>query len=107
MMEVTGAAGSHGAGVPVRRDDVEWVELDGEAVLYDPVARTLHRLNAAAARVWEACDGTLSQDGITRAIEDAYSGSRPAVARDVPMLIARFRRLSLLRPSPGEGEADH
>jgi Coenzyme PQQ synthesis protein D (PqqD) len=90
---------------PMRRPDVEWVELDGEAVLYDPTAHTLHRLNAGATAVWAVCDGTVPMDRITSAIEDAYSGSPGEIARDVPAVIAQFRRLGLLRPEPAERDA--
>jgi hypothetical protein len=86
--------------IPERRPHVEWVELDGEAVLYDAEARTLHRLNAGAAAVWAACNGEASTNEITRALEDAYSD--PRVARDVRAVIALFRRLSLLQPSSAE-----
>jgi hypothetical protein len=90
---------------PARRPDVEWITFDGEAVLYDPTAHTLHRLNAGATAVWAACDGTVPMDRITSAIEDAYSGSPGEIARDVPAVIAQFRRLGLLRPEPAERDA--
>jgi hypothetical protein len=98
------ASHSFGVDIPMRRSDVEWVELDGEAVLYDPRAHTLHRLNASAATVWRACDGTAAPDQITRAIEDGYSGSRGSIAPDVSDVIAQFRRLGLLE-RPGEDAA--
>jgi Coenzyme PQQ synthesis protein D (PqqD) len=85
---------------------VEWVEVDGEAVLYDPTQHTLHRLNRGAAAVRAACDGTVSSEQITHGIEGAYSSPRRAIARDVPDVIARFRRLSLLRRSQGDADAD-
>jgi hypothetical protein len=104
---MTSADLSREADRPARRSDVEWIELDGEAVLYDPSEHTLHGLNEGAAAVWAACDGNASCDEITRAIEDAYSGPSRTIARDVPAVIARFRRLSLLRPSPAEDGAAH
>ena len=96
---MTRADPSRGAERPTRRVDVEWVTLDGEAALYDPTANVLHRLNAGAAAVWAVCDGTASMDEITRAIVDAYSGPPGEIGRDVPAVIARFRRLGLLQPS--------
>jgi Coenzyme PQQ synthesis protein D (PqqD) len=90
--------------IPTRRPDLEWVELDGEVVLYDPGAHTLHRLNAGAAAVWAACDGAAAQEYITRAIEETYSGPRGAIERDVPAIIAEFRRLNLLLQSPAESD---
>jgi hypothetical protein len=93
------------AACPARRPEVEWVELDGEAVLYDPTTQVLHRLNRGAAAVWAACDGTSSADEITRAIDDAYSGPRGAIARDVPAVISRFRGLGLLQAAADAGSA--
>jgi Coenzyme PQQ synthesis protein D (PqqD) len=100
---MTNSTGSSGAAVPARRPDVEWVELDEDAVLYDPSAHTVHRLNSTAATVWKACDGNASEIEIARAIERVYPGSDDAIARDIAAVIARFRRLNLLRQSPAEG----
>jgi Coenzyme PQQ synthesis protein D (PqqD) len=96
---------SHGLDRPTQRSDVEWVSLDGEALLYDPAARTLHRLNSEAAAVWAACDGHATSAEIIGAIDKTYAGAREAIARDVTAVIDRFRRLGLLRPAPGEGGA--
>jgi Coenzyme PQQ synthesis protein D (PqqD) len=90
--------------VPDRRADVEWVELDGEAVLYDPQSHVVHRLNAGAASVWAACDGTASQRRIARDLEKTYSGPPGVITRDVRTVIRRLRRLGLLRRSPAEAE---
>ena len=90
---------------PRRRPDVEWVSLDGEAVLYDPVAHMLHRLNSEAAAVWAACDGHATSEEIIGAIDEAYAGSPDTIARDVTAVIDRLRRLVLLRQAPGEDGA--
>jgi Coenzyme PQQ synthesis protein D (PqqD) len=87
---------------PSRRPDVEWITLDGEAVLYDPAAHTLHRLNAAATAVWAACNGRATPAEIIGVIDGTYEGSPQAIARDVPAVIDRFRRLGLLRQAPDE-----
>jgi Coenzyme PQQ synthesis protein D (PqqD) len=84
--------------IPARREDVEWIELEGEAVLYDPSAHMLHRLNREAAAVWRSCDGSASTGQITCTLEEAYPASRETIATDVPAVIERLRRLSLLRP---------
>jgi hypothetical protein len=86
--------------VPLVRSDVEWVELDGEVVVHDPRARTLHRLNATATAVWTACDGAASVVEIVRAVQEYYAGPRDGIARDVRSIIQRFRRLGLVRVAP-------
>jgi Coenzyme PQQ synthesis protein D (PqqD) len=91
---------------PIRRSDIEWVSLDGDAVLYDPVAHMLHRLNSEASAVWAACDGHATSEGIIGAIDKAFAGSREMIARDVEAVLNGFRRLGLLRQAPGEADAD-
>jgi Coenzyme PQQ synthesis protein D (PqqD) len=102
---VSHGRGSRECAAPRRRVDVEWIELDGEAVLYDPRSMTLHRLNAAAAAVWAACDGSATTEEISRALEGVYDGPSAAIEGDVRGLIARFRRLNLLEQSPAAADA--
>lgn len=56
---------------PRRRADVITIELDGEAVLYDPVDGSMHKLNAVGAVLWRFLDGTvtLRQLGVELAAE--------------------------------------
>ena len=44
-----------------RSEELVWEELDGEAVLVQPRTGRTWRLNAAAAALWRACDGTTQQ----------------------------------------------
>jgi hypothetical protein len=84
------------ASVPVPRASVEWVELDGEAVLHDSGAGTLHRLNPTAAVVWAHCDGSRSVAEIVRLLQRAHPGADDAIGRDVRGLMERLRRLHLI-----------
>jgi hypothetical protein len=102
---MTNADRSRAVDFPARRVDVEWVELDGEVVLYDPTTQVLHHLNPGAAVVWASCDGSTSVAQIMREIDDAYIGRRHEIARDVRTVISRFRRLGLLRAADEAGEA--
>jgi hypothetical protein len=83
---------------PARRADVEWADVDGETVVYDPSSNTLHRLNATAGAVWARCDGTASTSAIALAIANGYSEALNVIARDVAAVIQQFRRLGLLKP---------
>ena len=58
----------------LRRDDdgVATARFDEEAVLYEIESSSLHRLNATAAAVWDACDGSCDVAGIIAAFVDAY-----------------------------------
>ena len=87
--------------VPVRRTEVEWVELDGEAVLYDPEEQILHRLNEGAAAVWMACDGTSAVEQIVAFVQGSYPDHAREIERDVRLAIEEFAVLGLLRRADG------
>jgi hypothetical protein len=55
---------------PARRDDVFWVEVDGEAVLLHETDHQLHRLNTTASLVWSCLDGVTPLETIARDISD-------------------------------------
>ena len=93
---MSGVASPADDSVPVRRADVEWVELDDEAVLHDPLGQALHRLDRGARAVWVACDGTSPIGQIVRAVQETYVGPRSEIERDVRGVIERFRCLGLL-----------
>jgi hypothetical protein len=86
--------------LPVPRADVEWVDVDGSAVLHDPAAEVVHRLNSAATEVWEACDGSRSVADIVRALQRAHPDAGDVLGRDVRELVETFRRLHLLAECP-------
>jgi hypothetical protein len=65
-----------------RRTEVEYVDIDGELVAYDPSRRALHRLNATAADIWRACDGATA-GAIVERLQRAYPADPGAVAHDV------------------------
>jgi hypothetical protein len=83
--------------IPTPRPDIEWVELDGEAVVYDPAAQVLHQLNGTAARVWAMCDGAKTVAAIVGQMREAYSGADDAIERDVQDLLVQFSQLGLLQ----------
>lgn len=90
------------AAVPLRRPDVEWIELDGEAVVHDPRTGSLHRLNASAASVWAASDGSSTVDDIVGAMRETYAGHDNAIAHDVHEALTQLRREGLLDVSRGD-----
>ena len=49
---------------PRARRDLDLHDLDGEAVVFDPVAGAVHRLNATARRLWALCDGTRTVENL-------------------------------------------
>ena len=82
--------------VPLRRADVESVELDGEMVVHDPRSGTLHLLNESAASVWAACDGSTTVAAIVRAMQETHAGPADEIAHDVDRALTELRSQGLV-----------
>jgi hypothetical protein len=85
----------NGSSRPRARNDVVLQEVGREAILRDPVSRQAHVINAAAARVWNLCDGR-EIEAIAADFGAAYGRSGEEVRADVDRVIAGFASLGLL-----------
>jgi hypothetical protein len=78
-------------------------ELDGEVLIYDLEHHRAHCLNAAAATVWRACDGTRTETELTEVMDRSFPGSdRDSAAYGLGLL--RTRNL-MAAPAPGSAPA--
>jgi hypothetical protein len=81
---------------PVKTSHVVGVELDGEAVLYQESARTLHLLNPTATVIWNCVDGESDLDSLADALAAAFSVDLQRVRDDVLEVVRQFGRQGLL-----------
>jgi hypothetical protein len=81
---------------PRVRAGLEWVELDGEIVVYDAAHEQLHRLNATAAAVWRACDGATRVDEVAREVSEEYAGADDRIQHDVRTVVRELLGAALL-----------
>lgn len=81
---------------PRRRFDVTVHELDDEALVYDPVTGSTHRLNATALVIWNALDGTRDTQAVARHLADAFDVAEDAALTHVERLLAALRSQQLL-----------
>jgi hypothetical protein len=72
-------------------------EVDGELVVYDTSRHVAHRLNAAAARVWEHCDGRTSATEIAQRVG---STSEPVDEATVHAALGALQEAELLDDHP-------
>lgn len=79
------------------RADVRIQRVGREAILHDPVSRQAHVINAAAAQVWDLCDGR-DLDALASSFGTPYGRTGDEVRADVERVIDGFRRLGLLDP---------
>jgi hypothetical protein len=77
----------NGTAVPRRSTAITWVELDGEAVLYDEATGAMHRLNLPATAVWVCCDGSASLDELIGDLSEAFLTSAEAIEQEVTGLV--------------------
>ena len=86
---------------PLARTDLEMVELDGEAVIYDRRTKDLHYLNQSSALVFDLCDGATTMKEMAVAIADVYQVVLGGVERQVRGTVRELRKRGLLT---GKGE---
>ena len=85
---------------PRRRADVVLRELGTEAMLYDPAADRVVRLNATAQRIWSWCDGTRDVAAIVAGLRGAFDIEAEAdLETDVRRTLRAFAEAGLLLDS--------
>jgi hypothetical protein len=91
--------------VATARPDVVQVEIDGEIVLYDDMAKAMHRLSPTAGQVWRCLNGSGNLADIAADIADVYQADPAQVLADVVAAARRFGSAGLLVgiASPPEG----
>jgi hypothetical protein len=89
---------------PKTRDDVVLVEIDDEALVYDPESEGVDYLNSSAKLVFQLCDGTATVAQTASQIAEAVGTSIETVQKDVRVAVRRLRDLGLLeRPTEATG----
>jgi len=79
-----------------RRSDLVARTINGEVVILDRAAGTVHQLNATASHIWSACDGAHSVADIAASVAARFEETPETVLRDVLATLADFQRLGLL-----------
>ena len=75
---------------PVRRSDVTVQELDGEALIYDPVTADTHRLNRTAYLIWQSCDGRLAPADLAVRLIEVYDVERQEALQHAQRMVGEL-----------------
>lgn len=86
---------------PRIRDDLTLVELDQEAVVYDPISGLVHYLNPMASLVLQLCDGSATVKETIADLAEAQDARPGDIEPSVKTLLQQFRKLGLVTPSKG------
>lgn len=81
---------------PQRRADVEAVDVDGELVLWDPVGRTVHRLDPVGSLLWPFLDGTATIAELASDAANVWSVPYEAAAGAITALVGQLGSAHLL-----------
>lgn len=84
---------------PKTSEELAVVELDGEAVIYDPRTGDLHHLNPTATIVFSLCDGTATVREMSQELSGAFGIAPEEIESQVRSLLRRFRAAGLLDAS--------
>lgn len=76
--------------------DVEYVEVDGEAVVYDCASNALHLLDPIGTVLWSLLDGTTTLRTTSDELASAFDRPADAVLEDVLHFAAEMLRLDLV-----------
>lgn len=79
----------------MRSDAVRSWEVEGEAVIYDPVSGMGHVLNPTALGIWQLCDGRHTVRDIERELALLFPESTDAIREDIPAAVAQLLELKL------------
>jgi len=81
---------------PLRRHDLEVVEVDGAFDIVDRDGMSLYRLNDTARALWDVCDGETSIDEMIDAAGQLFDAPTPVLRADVIQGISEFYSRGLL-----------
>lgn len=81
----------------VRRDDIAWRIVEGEAILLDLEDAAVLRLNPVAAEIWNHIDGTRTVDDLAAHIQRTFDVGAWRARRDVRRFVGQLRRRDFVR----------
>ena len=80
------------------RDDVTFVEVDQEAVAYDPLSKLVHYLNPMGSIVLQLCDGTSTVDETIAELAEAQEIEPTEIDESIRALVDNFVSVGLVEP---------
>jgi PqqD family protein of HPr-rel-A system len=84
---------------PKARETLTVVELDGEAVVFDPDSLDVHRLNPTATLIFRFLDGSSSVDELADDVAAAFDAPVDDVRAQLTELVQQLDETDLLEPA--------
>jgi hypothetical protein len=85
-----------GAELKLRREAVEWREVDGEVLALDVGASEYLSTNRTGTRLWQALAAGSDRPALVAMLVDAFEVDDRTASQDVDRFVAALRRRDLL-----------
>jgi PqqD family protein of HPr-rel-A system len=89
---------------PKVRTDLTFVQIDHEAILYDPESVRLHHLNPSAALIFQLCDGSGTVEELARDIAEELGLPENDILQQVQQVVGHFEHSGILDGQPKQAE---
>jgi PqqD family protein of HPr-rel-A system len=89
---------------PKARADLTFVQVEDEAILYDPESVQLHHLSPSAALVFQLCDGSGTIEELARDIAEELGLPQDDILQQVRQVVGHFDHSGILEGSTRKAE---
>lgn len=83
--------------IPERRDDVICREEEFGAIIFDPLAGRMHKLNQDGYTIWNLCDGETDIDAIVNTLAEKEGEDPDEVKEAVETFLKDMEERNLIR----------
>lgn len=83
--------------IPERRNDVICREEEFGAIIFDPQAGKMHKLNKDAYKIWNQCDGNTDLDTIVKNLAEEEGEDPKEVKEAVEAFLKDMEERNLIR----------
>ena len=80
-----------------RASDLEFMEIDGEIVIYDELDDAIHHLNPTASMIWLSCDGTATIAELAGQFAAAAGLPHGQIEGDITSAVRELSRAGLMQ----------
>lgn len=83
--------------IPERREDVICREEEFGAIIFDPEAGRMHKINKTGLFIWNLCDGKTDVDAIAETLAESEEESSASVKDAVKAFLKDMNERKLIR----------